>query len=64
MPEAALSCGRSGIVDKLSWDNIPQDATLQTYKMCKLNVIFELEHPRCLTTWCTVLLEKLIQDGA
>jgi len=35
----------------LSWDNIPQDATVQTYKMCKLNVIFELEHSRCLSNY-------------
>jgi len=37
--EAAQSCERLGIVDKLSQDNIPQDTTLQTYKMYKLNII-------------------------
>jgi len=51
MPEAAQSCERSGIVDKLSCDNIPQDISLQAYKICKLNVIFELEHARCLSNY-------------
>jgi hypothetical protein len=32
MPEAAQSCERSGIVDKLSCDNIPQDISLRPTK--------------------------------
>jgi hypothetical protein len=50
-PEAEQSWERSGIVDKLSWDNIPQNTTLQTYKICKLNVILELQNPRCLSNY-------------